>query len=171
MPMSGEQKEAVSKVTDTASFVSPLLLLTLCIQRINLLLSDKNLWNCTKTVLPDSNHIKRPFGFFLVSQSLSFCSTNLSVGCLSYSPNTSLTNKKTIKKQYNFYCRVNIFFLPLQGESFPWRRSPSWKGRDVTIKNLRYAGRPAGRHSTSIKGQGDSYRRQEYDSHRYIKRA
>ena len=76
-----------------------------------------------------------------------------------------------IKKQYNFYCRVNIFFLPLQGESFPWRRSPSWEGRDVTIKNLRYAGRPAGRHSTSIKGQGDSYRRQEYDSHRYIKRA
>ena len=34
-----------------------------------------------------------PFGFFLVSQSLSFCSTNLSVGCLSYSPNTSLTKK------------------------------------------------------------------------------
>ena len=63
-------QEAVSKVTDTASFVSPLLLLTLCIQRI-----------------------KRPFGFFLVSQSLSFCSTNLSVGCLSYSPNTSLTKK------------------------------------------------------------------------------
>ncbi len=69
-------QEAVSKVTDTASFVSPFLLLTLCIQRI-----------------------KRPFGFFLVSQSLSFYSTNLSVGRLSYSPNTSLTknNKKTIQ--------------------------------------------------------------------------
>ena len=59
-----------------------------------------------------------PFGFFLVSQSLSFCSTNLSVGRLSYSPNTSLT-KNIKKKQYNSYCRINIFFLPLQGESFP----------------------------------------------------
>ena len=137
-------QEAVSKVNDTASFVSPLLLLTL--------------W------------IKRPFGFFLVSQSLSFCSPNLSVGRLSYSPNTSLTKKN--KKNNTLSIVVLIFFfLPLQGESFPWRRSPSWEGRDVSIRNLRYAGRPAGRHSTSIKGQGDSYHRQEYDSHRYIKRA
>ena len=85
-------QEAVSKVNDTASFVSPLLLLTL--------------W------------IKRPFGFFLVSQSLSFCSPNLSVGRLSYSPNTSLTKKN--KKNNTLSIVVLIFFfLPLQGESFP----------------------------------------------------
>ena len=85
-------QEAVSKVTDTASFVFPLLLLTLCIQRI-----------------------KRPFGFFLVSQSLSFCSTNLSVGCLSYSPNTSLT--KNNKKNNTIPIVVLLFFSYLCKEN------------------------------------------------------
>ena len=49
-----------------------------------------------------------PFGFFLVSQSLSFCSTNLSVGCLSYSPNTSLTKKY---KKYNIISIVVLIFF------------------------------------------------------------